>query len=151
MVDHTFTDIKAKEEYLKADQFLRDNPQHKTLKELTRETEEACDIITLDPTDPFDAALISIVEINRRKRADYAKDDDPFSNFETTAFMLGIDEFGPVESALFNMLQKIARLQSLRINGRMADTSNESVMDTYLDLAVYGIITYALALKQAKG
>lgn len=123
----------------------------KTFKELTRETEEACDIITLDPTDPFDAALIPIVEINRRKRADYAKDDDPFSNFETTAFMLGMDEFGSVESALFNMLQKIARLQSLRLNGRMTDTSNESVMDTYLDLAVYGIITYALALKQAKG
>jgi hypothetical protein len=26
--------------------------------------------ITLDPTDPFDAALIPLVETNRRKRAD---------------------------------------------------------------------------------
>ena len=30
-------------------------------------------MITLDPDDPFDAALIPIVLTNRRKRADYAR------------------------------------------------------------------------------
>lgn len=105
--------------------------------------------ITLDPDDPFDAALIPIVKTNRAKRKDYAKDGDPFSNFKTTAAMLGLDGFGPAESAYFNVLQKIARLQSLRMNGRMADTANESVLDTYLDLAVYGVILYAIVLEQA--
>lgn len=105
--------------------------------------------VTLDPNDPFDAALIPIVKTNRAKRKDYAKDGDPFSNFKTTAAMLGLDGFGPAESAYFNVLQKVARLQSLRMNGRMADTANESVLDTYLDLAVYGVILYAIVLGQA--
>jgi hypothetical protein len=106
--------------------------------------------VTLDPTDPFDAALIPIVLTNRRKRADYAKDGSPFSNFETTADMLGLDGFGPAESALFNVCQKIARLKALRANGRMGNTQNESVLDTYLDLAVYSVILYAIVLEQAQ-
>jgi hypothetical protein len=104
--------------------------------------------VILDPDDPFDAALIPLVKTNRAKRKDYAKDGDVFSNFKTTAAMLGIKEFGPAESAYFNVLQKVARLQSLRTNGRMAETANESVMDTYLDLAVYSVILYAIVLTQ---
>jgi hypothetical protein len=104
--------------------------------------------ITLDPNDPFDAALIPIVETNRRKRKDYAKDGDPFSNFKVTSQGLGMAEFGPTEAALFNVLQKLARLQSLRANGRLRDTANEAVIDTYLDLAVYAIIAYAIALQE---
>ena len=106
--------------------------------------------ITLDPTDPFDAALIPIVLTNRRKRKDYAKDGNPFSNFELAAGMLGIDGFGPAEAALFNQCQKLARIAALRANGRMNDTANESVLDTYLDNAVYGIILYAIVLDGGK-
>jgi hypothetical protein len=101
--------------------------------------------IPLDPGDPFDAALIPLVETNRRKRADYAQDGDPFSSFTTSADLLGLDGFGPIEAALFNMAQKMTRLQSLRLNGRMNDPRNEAVADTYLDLAVYSILTYAIA------
>lgn len=101
--------------------------------------------VTLDPNDPFDAALIPIVETNRKKRADYARDGDPFDNFVTSSDLLGLQGFGPVESALFNMTQKLARLKSLRRNGRMDDPQNEAVSDTYLDLAVYGVLTFALA------
>lgn len=100
--------------------------------------------VVLDPDDPFDRALIPIVLTNRAKRRDYANDGDPFSNFRTTSALLGMDGFGPAESALFNVCQKIARLKALRANGRMDDPTNESVMDTYLDLAVYAIITYAI-------
>lgn len=104
------------------------------------------DAVTLDPSDPFDAALIPIVLTNRRKRKDYAKDGDPFSNFTATAEMIGLEGFGPAEAALFNVCQKMARLKALRANGRMNDTANESVLDTYLDLAVYSIILYAIIL-----
>lgn len=111
------------------------------------------DAVVLDPADPFDAALIPIVETNRRKRRDYASDGDVFSNFRTSATLLGIDGFGPTEAALFNITQKLARLQSLRLNGRMDDAANESVADTYLDLAVYGILAYAiyLSLRETAG
>jgi hypothetical protein len=54
---------------------------------------------------------------------------------------MGLLGFGPIEAALFNVTQKLARLKALRANGRMHDISNESVIDTYLDLAVYSIIT----------
>jgi hypothetical protein len=101
--------------------------------------------ITLDPEDPFDAALIPMVETNRKKRADYARDGDPFDNFKTSSQLLGLDGFGMVESGLFNVTQKLARLKSLRQNGRMGDPQNEAVLDTYLDLAVYGVLVYAMA------
>jgi hypothetical protein len=106
--------------------------------------------VILNPSDPFDAALIPIVLTNRRKRKDYAQDGDPFSNFYTTAEMLGLVGFEGAESALFNVCQKIARLKALRMNGRMNQTANESVLDTYLDLAVYSIILYAIVLEEAR-
>lgn len=107
--------------------------------------------ITLDPSDPFDAALIPIVLTNRAKRKDYAKDGDPFSNFRDTSALMGLDAFTPVEASLFNVTQKLARLKSLRQNGRMNETANEAVGDTYLDLAVYGVITYAIFLESKPG
>lgn len=102
------------------------------------------DPFVLDPNDPFESVLIEMVSVNRAKRKDYALDGSPFTNFQFTAFGLGIDGFGPVESAIFNCLQKLARLQSLRVNGRIDDPENESVTDTYLDLAVYAVIAYAI-------
>lgn len=99
--------------------------------------------ITLDQNDPFEAALVAIVEVNRRKRADYALDGDPFTNFDATARFLSIPRW---MSAHFNVVQKMARIQALWANGRMADTKNESVGDTVLDAAVYGIIAYAIYL-----
>jgi hypothetical protein len=56
---------------------------------------------------------------------------------------MGLAGFGPVEAALFNITQKLSRLKSLRENGRMDDPQNEAVADTYLDLAVYGVLCYA--------
>lgn len=101
--------------------------------------------LVLDPTDPFEKVLIEIVETNRRKRKDYALDGSPFSNFDDTAAGLGIEGFTAAESAVFNMLQKLARLKSLRANGRMDDPANEAVIDTRLDLAVYGVIQLAIS------
>ena len=102
------------------------------------------DSVLLNKFDPFERVLIDIVETNRRKRKDYAADGDPFSNFTLTSELLGLDGFDAVESALFNVCQKLARLKALRMNGRMDNPENESVADTYLDLAVYAVITYAI-------
>jgi hypothetical protein len=104
--------------------------------------------VTLNPNDPFEKQLISIVETNRRKRKDYALDGDPFSNFRMTSELLGIPGFGATEAALFNVIQKLIRLHSLRKNGRIHDTANESVADTYLDAAVYAVITFAIEMER---
>lgn len=101
------------------------------------------EVVELNPSDPFEAALIDIVTMNRRKRADYAYDGDPFSNFKETAKMMG-GTWTAADSAHFNIAQKMARLAALRSNGRMNDPANESVTDTRLDLAVYAVIEYAI-------
>ena len=105
----------------------------------------------LDPSDPFDKVIINMVSMNRKKRRDYAADSDPFSNFRDTARNMALDGFGPAEAAYALLLTKISRLRSLRANGRMEDTANESVLDTYLDLAVYSVILLALVKEQANG
>ena len=108
------------------------------------ETEDETYDNVLDPYDPFEAVLVTMVAVNRKKRRDYAVDGSPWSNFEFTAVGLGIE---PVDAAIHNVLQKLARLSALRANGRTQDPTNEAVSDTYLDLAVYaaialGIYTY---------
>lgn len=100
---------------------------------------------SLDRNDPFESALIPIVEMNRRKRADYAADGDPFSNFREAADTVGVLGFGEVEAALFMVAWKLSRIKSMRVNGRLDDPANESVIDTYLDMAVFAVIAYALA------
>lgn len=102
--------------------------------------------VTLDPNDPFDRALIPIVLTNRRKRQDYAIDGSPFSNFKDTSDLLGLKGFEAREAAYFNLLQKVVRLKSLRMNGRFDEAANEAVEDTFLDLAVYGVITLGIVL-----
>lgn len=99
-------------------------------------------VTTLDSQDPFEKAILDIVKMNRKKRADYALDGNPFSNFEFTSSVMGMG--GAEESAIFNVAQKLARLSSLRGNRRLPQ--NEAVEDTYLDLAVYGVIAYAIYL-----
>lgn len=99
---------------------------------------------TLNPDDPFERVIMDMLATNRRKRADYAVDGSPWSNFDDTANALGIPGFTPVDSVNFNIEQKSARLRSLRKNGRMQDPRNESVADTYLDRAVYSVIALAM-------
>lgn len=114
------------------------------LELLHSDTDKHDDTVSLNPDDPFERVIIDMVETNRRKRADYAVDGSPWSNFDDVANSLGITGFAPVDSANFNIEQKSARLRSLRKNGRMDDPANESVADTYLDRAVYSVIALAM-------
>lgn len=98
--------------------------------------------VLLDWNDPFDRAIIPIVEVSHRKRADYATDGKPFDNFRITAEWAGFE--ADWISALFNVSQKMARIQALRANGRADDPANEAMYDTVLDLATYGILALAM-------
>jgi hypothetical protein len=62
--------------------------------------------------------------------------------------LLGLTGFSPTEAAHFNSTQKLRRLKSLRENGRMDYPQNEAVSDTYLDLAVYGVLAYAIYMQR---
>jgi len=103
--------------------------------------------IYLDSSDPFEAALIPMVRTNRSKRGDYALDNDIFSNFNSTSNFAGFENRWM--SALFNCSQKLARITSLRANGRLKNPNNEAVEDTLLDNAVYAVIALAIYREDA--
>lgn len=92
--------------------------------------------LTLDPRSPFEAALIPIVETNRRKLLDYTSPgSSAWENFDRAGDQTGSDT---VEVLIAT---KQARLRALRLRG--GDPQNESVQDSLLDRAVYSIIAYA--------
>jgi hypothetical protein len=151
MNDGTLTDRAPDLHWARASAIAADDPAviaaWKAANPVSLPDEVPAPDITLDPTDPFDAAVAEIVKINRRKRADYSLTDggDVFSNFRQTSEVIAVEGFGPADSALFNVIQKVMRLRSLRANGRMDDPANEATADTYLDLATYSVIALALS------
>lgn len=102
------------------------------------------DIIALNPEDPFENALIGMVKTFRKKNADYADGERWSSNFDDVAKQMGFDH--PVKAADALIAVKQARLRSLAKRG--TEPQNESVLDTYLDRAVYGVIAYALLVEE---
>lgn len=100
-------------------------------------------MLELDPSDSFDSLLIPIVEMNRRKRKDYAKDGDIFSNFRGVAERVGHGD--PLIAIEHLIATKEERIASLNHNKR--GPQNEAVEDSYLDRAVYAILAYGLALE----
>lgn len=97
---------------------------------------------TLEVPDHLYDALSAMIETLVRKGQDYANSEEAWdSNFKFTAELFGLERW---ESADFNEAQKLARLSALRRRGAVA--RNESVVDSYLDKAVYALIAYALLL-----
>lgn len=101
--------------------------------------------VLLDPNIALERAMMSMVEVSRRKREDYASSDDEFSNFRATARFAGFE--APWMSALLNVQQKLERIRSLRENGRIDAPNIETVEDTLMDGAVYAMLAYAMFLQ----
>lgn len=95
--------------------------------------------ITLDESDPFENVLIEMVELNRKKRADYAGDDWWSQNFYDSAYQTNSTAGNACELLLST---KASRLRNLFKPGRKP--KNESVRDTLLDRAVYSSISLGL-------
>lgn len=100
-------------------------------------------VMSLDPADIFDAALIKMKSIHDRKKADYSDPEDRFSNFKEAAEYAGVT----VEQT-FDVLIGIkqARIKQLSQPGR--DVQNEPLIDTHLDRAVYATLAFAWSLLQ---
>ena len=93
----------------------------------------------LNDDDPFEHILIEMVSLNRRKRADYAGDEDPWQNFVDSAYLTNTTPQASCETLLAT---KAARLRVLTQEGRVAN--NESIRDTKIDRAVYSVIAVSL-------
>ncbi len=95
--------------------------------------------VTLDPDDPFEAVLIEMVQVNRKKRASYTSaGSSPWENFDRAEDQVQIPDGAGIE---YMIATKQARLRALASRG--GKTEYESVVDTKLDRAVYSIIAYA--------
>lgn len=85
-----------------------------------------------------DAAYTRRVELNKRKRRDYADSEDVLSNFKRLAQTyrrLKVDAGTPEGVALFFVLHKVDRLAKLI--GEGATPQNESLRDNLDDAHVY--------------
>ena len=95
--------------------------------------------------DPrFHSLLKQIGDLHDKKQADYGRETDPFAN------VLGSGDWGvpPWVGAMVRANDKLRRLQKFALTGGL---QNESVEDSFMDLAVYsliGLILYRESIKQ---
>ncbi len=85
----------------------------------------------------FEAVIREVLEMHRRKGADYGTDDDFFANVSASANW-GID---PWVGAMMRVSDKVARLQSA---AKGSTLKNEGIEDSLLDIATYAVIAVCL-------
>lgn len=78
-----------------------------------------------------------MVELHDRKQKDYGSQADPFANLRASTVM-GIE---PWKATVVRMNDKMTRLHAA-VRGQ--NLANESVVDSFMDLAVYAIIARIL-------
>ena len=88
-------------------------------------------------SERFHTILVELAELHDRKQADYGRGSDPFANIRAS------HEFGiePWVGAMLRLNDKVTRVKSMILNGRLA---NESLEDSLRDIAVYSIIALVL-------
>lgn len=92
----------------------------------------------------FHQILSELGELHDRKQADYGRPDDPFANVRAS------EEWGvaPWVGAMVRANDKVRRLQTYAQTGKL---SNEGVVDSLLDLAVYAVIALVLYEQEQDG
>lgn len=85
----------------------------------------------------FHELVSEIADLHDLKQADYGADSDPFANVRAS------EDFGVPGwvGAAVRLNDKVRRLQSFSRKGSLA---NESVVDSFLDIAVYALIGLVL-------
>jgi hypothetical protein len=85
----------------------------------------------------FDALLDEMRALHFSKNSDYARDDDPLSNFRQAAQVA--EGFTGVDAVFASLIGvKLARLRELTSAGKVPN--NESIADTRTDLAMYAAL-----------
>lgn len=95
----------------------------------------------LEVPDHLVPALERMLAISAKKKNDYSR-VGPWQNFHDTSNFFHLR---PWQSAIFNCVQKLCRVQSLS-DGRQV--MNEPLEDTLLDFANYALFAYAMFLDE---
>jgi hypothetical protein len=99
------------------------------------------------------AILSRIQSIHEKKNEDYATDGKSYENFERASVIAAWFN-DPIDKTFVTLIGvKLARLAVLR--NKKSDPNNESIEDTFLDLATYSILwaansTYRMLLNAGK-
>lgn len=91
----------------------------------------------------FEAVVKEVVDMHRRKGADYGSKDDFFANVSASEAW-GIP---PWVGAMMRANDKVVRLQSA---AKGSTLKNEGIEDSLLDIATYAIIAVCLFRREAK-
>lgn len=94
-------------------------------------------------SDKFHRILSELGELHDRKQADYGVVGDPFRNVRNS------EDFGipPWVGAIVRANDKMRRLQTAAqqvVAGKDVSLKNESIIDSFRDLAVYAVIAEVL-------
>jgi hypothetical protein len=86
----------------------------------------------------FVQTIEKIKKLHISKNDDYAKDSNPFYNFDTTLFILAQFKADKDKVFVWPIANKLARLANLL--GSDKDPNHESVIDSLDDIATYVIL-----------
>lgn len=100
--------------------------------------------LQLNLDNPFERVIAEMVRLQRIKADDYADEDDTLKNMRFVVDFIKIPQYTVVEDCNVMVLRKTARIINLR--GRSA--SNESVLDSYIDRAVYAVLAVVAAMEE---
>ena len=94
--------------------------------------------------DRFEEIVQGILELHRKKAQDYGSDGDQYANVRAS------QEFGiePWVGAALRLNDKVQRLKSMVQKGRLV---NESILDSFDDVAVYAVIARVLYEESQEG
>lgn len=87
---------------------------------------------TVSKFKKFENVLIELLKLHMKKSADYGSSDDPYDNLR---------DFG-WKGVVVRLGDKYHRLKNLIKSNKLP--ANESIEDTFKDIAVYAIIGYIL-------
>lgn len=85
----------------------------------------------------FMDSLDKMRALHLRKNQDYAQDSNPYSNFDFTEFVLSHFKSDLDKSFVWPIATKLARLANLLDS---KEPNNESIEDSFLDIAVYVLL-----------
>lgn len=95
----------------------------------------------------FEQAMQQILDMHRKKASDYT-DSGEFDNFIESAQASGIETYQAIENLIGNKEARIRVIRRKMKEGK--DVTNEPLLDSYLDRAVYSIISYAHELMKSE-
>jgi len=94
--------------------------------------------------EKFNQILSEMQSMHDKKNTDYASVEDPLKNLKGCT-RLGLD---PIIGTVIRMQDKVERIENFMRNGELV---NESVRDSFLDLAIYSTLAIVILEEMQNG